>query len=103
MQRECATGCEAFRLPDDYYSYVQPFPAETQGEWQHKTRVSAHVRNSMTHEEIFAYCGLVNMINRGYTLMAEEMAARFEWGTGLKIQVWLNHPAPSAAESWAIC
>ena len=73
-------------LPDYYYPRtagstaegrvleVLPFPAQTLGEWQHKTRVSPHVPYSLTHEDIFENGGLANMANWDYTVMGERMA-----------------------------
>ena len=77
--------CAIRHLPDYYYPHVEdglaegrylevlPFPAETLGEWQYKTRVSPHVPYSMTHEEMFDNGGLANMINWDYSLMAERL------------------------------
>ncbi|WP_372758555.1 FAD-binding protein [Litorivivens sp.] len=73
-------------LPDYYYPSIQgstaegrcleaaPFPAETLGEWQHKTRVSPHVPYAMTHDDIFSNGGMANMVNWDYTIMGERMA-----------------------------
>jgi 3-oxosteroid 1-dehydrogenase len=78
--------CVVRDLPDYYYPYVEggtaegrclealPFPAETLGEWQHKTRVSPHVPYSLTHEDIFQNGGLANMAHWDYTIMGERMA-----------------------------
>lgn len=77
--------CAIRHLPDYYYPHTEdslaegrylevlPFPAETLGEWQHKTRISPHVPYSMTHEEIFDNGGLANMINWDYSVMAQRM------------------------------
>lgn len=78
--------CVVRNLPDYYYPYVEgstaegrclealPFPAESLGEWQHRTRVSPHVPYSMTHDEIFDNGGLANMSNWDYTVMGQRMA-----------------------------
>ncbi|HVK98949.1 MAG TPA: FAD-binding protein [Dongiaceae bacterium] len=78
--------CAIRHLPDYYYPHnedalaegryleVLPFPAESLGEWQHKTRVSPHVPYSMTHDEIFENGGLANMLNWDYSVMAERLA-----------------------------
>jgi len=78
--------CVVRHLPDYYYPYVQgstaegrclealPFPAQTLGEWQEKTRVSPHVPYSLTHEDIFGNGGMANMANWDYTVMGERMA-----------------------------
>ncbi len=73
-------------LPDYYYPQVEdsraegrcleaePFPAESLGEWQAKTRVSPHVPYSMTHEDIAENGGLANMANWDYSAMSRRMA-----------------------------
>lgn len=78
--------CVVRHFPDYYYPHiggsteegrcleVLPFPAETLGEWQHKTRVSPHVPYSLTHEDIFGNGGLANMANWDYGVMGERMA-----------------------------
>ncbi len=78
--------CVVRHLPDYYYPHVSdalpegrclealPFPAETLGEWQHKTRVSPHVPYSLTHEDIFKNGGLANMSKWDYSVMAERLA-----------------------------
>lgn len=77
--------CVVRDLPDYYYPHVDdglsegrclealPFPAETLGEWQFKTRVSPHVPYSLTHEDIFSNGGLANMLNWDYSIMAERL------------------------------
>ncbi len=77
--------CAIRDLPDYYYPHysdslaegryleVLPFPAETLGEWQHKTRVSPHVPYSLTHADIFDNGGLANMLNWDYSVMAERL------------------------------
>jgi len=78
--------CVVRDLPDYYYPQVDdslaegrclealPFPAETLGEWQFKTRVSPHVPYGMTHEDIFHNGGLANMLKWDYSVMAERLA-----------------------------
>lgn len=78
--------CVIRDLPDYYYPHtndsfaegryleVIPFPAETLGEWQHKTRVSPQVPYSLTHEDIFSGGGLANMLNWDYSIMSERLA-----------------------------
>jgi 3-oxosteroid 1-dehydrogenase len=78
--------CVVRNLPDYYYPYVEgstqegrclealPFPAQTLGEWQEKTRVSPHVPYSLTHEDIFDNGGMANMANWDYTVMGERLA-----------------------------
>ncbi|WP_373079256.1 FAD-binding protein [Zhongshania sp.] len=78
--------CVVRHLSDYYYPLTEgstaegrclealPFPAQTLGEWQHKTRVSPHVPYSLTHEDIFDNGGLANMSNWDYTVMGERLA-----------------------------
>lgn len=78
--------CVVRDLPDYYYPHVDdsraegrclealPFPAQTLGEWQAKTRVSPHVPYSMTHEDIFTNGGMANMLKWDFSVMAERLA-----------------------------
>ncbi len=78
--------CVVRHLPDYYYPHVEgstaegrclevlPFPAQTLGEWQEKTRVSPHIPYSLTHEDIFDNGGMANMANWDYTVMGERLA-----------------------------
>lgn len=78
--------CVVRHLPDYYFPHIDdstaegrclealPFPAETLGEWQHKTRVSPHVPYSLTHEDIFSNGGLANMLKWDYSVMADRLA-----------------------------
>jgi 3-oxosteroid 1-dehydrogenase len=78
--------CVIRDLPDYYYPHygdslaegryleVLPFPAETLGEWQTRTRVSPHVPYALTHADIFDNGGLANMLNWDYGVMAERLA-----------------------------
>jgi 3-oxosteroid 1-dehydrogenase len=71
---------------DYYYGYnddavaegrlleVLPFPAESLGEWQTRTRVSPHVLYGMTHEDIFQNGGSANIRNWDFSVMAERLA-----------------------------
>lgn len=52
---------------------VLPFPAQTLGEWQARTRVSPLVPYALTHEDIFEKGGVANMANWDYALMAERL------------------------------
>lgn len=52
---------------------VLPFPAQTLGEWQARTRVSPLVPYAFTHEDIFEKGGVANMKNWDYDLMAERL------------------------------
>jgi 3-oxosteroid 1-dehydrogenase len=77
---------EAIRnCPDYYYGHsndavgegrlleVAPFPAETLGEWQAKTRISPLVPYAMTHHDMFSRGGSANMAKWDYELMAERL------------------------------
>jgi len=52
---------------------VEPFPAESLGEWQFKTRVSPHVPYGMTHADIFHNGGTANMLKWDYSVMSERL------------------------------
>jgi 3-oxosteroid 1-dehydrogenase len=78
--------CVIRNLPDYYYPHTEdslaegrylevlPFPAQTLGEWQSKTRISPHVPYALTHEDIFHNGGLANMLNWNFGIMAERLA-----------------------------
>ena len=73
-------------FPDYYYPHtndsvaegryleVEPFPAETLGEWQHKTRLTPHLPAGFTHYDIFHGGGLANMLGWDYELLADRIA-----------------------------
>jgi 3-oxosteroid 1-dehydrogenase len=72
-------------FPDYYYPHsndsvaegryleVEPFPAETLGEWQHKTRLTPHLPAGFTHYDIFHGGGLANILSWDYELLAERI------------------------------
>ncbi len=60
-------------ISEGRYLEVVPFPAETLGEWQSRTRVSAQVPYAFTHEDIFKGGGTANMVQWDYGLMAERL------------------------------
>jgi 3-oxosteroid 1-dehydrogenase len=72
-------------FPDYYYPHnndsvaegryleVEPFPAETLGEWQHKTRLTPHLPAGFTHEDIFHGGGLANILGWDYELLADRI------------------------------
>lgn len=72
--------------PDYYYGFaedsvaegrlleVEPFPAQTLGEWQEKTRVSPHVLYGMTHEDMFKNGGPANIKRWDFSVMSERLA-----------------------------
>jgi 3-oxosteroid 1-dehydrogenase len=69
-------------FPDYYYPHnadgvaegryleVEPFPAATLRDWQHKTRLTPHLPAGFTHHDIFAGGGLANMLGWDYELLA---------------------------------
>jgi 3-oxosteroid 1-dehydrogenase len=73
-------------FPDYYYPHnndsvsegryleVKPFPAETLGDWQHKTRLTPHLPAGITHEDIFHGGGLANILSWDYALLAERIS-----------------------------
>lgn len=77
--------CLIHDLPDYYfpqnpdgiaegrYLEVMPFPAQSLGEWQAKTRVSPHVPYGLTHEDIFSGGGMANMMSWDFNIMAERL------------------------------
>lgn len=60
-------------LAEGRYLEVLPFPAQSLGEWQTKTRVSPHVPYGLTHEDIFHGGGMANMMNWDFNVMAERL------------------------------
>ena len=57
------------------YLEVEPFAAETLGEWQHKVRLSPHIPCGFTHQDIFGGGGLANMLGWDYQLLARRLEA----------------------------
>ena len=53
---------------------VEPFPAETLGEWQHRTRVSPHVLYGLDHHDMSSMGGSCNIVKWDFTKMAERLA-----------------------------
>lgn len=53
---------------------VEPFPAETLGEWQERTRVSPHVLYGLTHEDIFGMGGSCNILKWDFTIMGDRLS-----------------------------
>ena len=72
-------------FPDYYYPHnndsvaegryleVEPFSADTLGEWQHKTRLTPHLPAGFTHEDIFHGGGLANILGWDYELLANRI------------------------------
>lgn len=71
--------------PDYYYLHsndsvaegrmleVEPFPAETLGEWQSRTRLSPQMPYGLTHHDMFAAGGTANMMKWDFALMADRL------------------------------
>jgi 3-oxosteroid 1-dehydrogenase len=53
---------------------VEPFPAESLGAWQAKTRLSPHVPYGMTHADIFHNGGAANLLKWDYSVMSARLA-----------------------------
>jgi 3-oxosteroid 1-dehydrogenase len=81
LQMEVIRNC-----PDYYYGRsndsvaegrlleVRPFPAETLGEWQEKTRVSPIAPYGMTHPDMMERGGTAHITDWDYALMGERLA-----------------------------
>ena len=81
LEMDVIRGC-----PDYYYGRsndsvaegrlleVRPFPAETLGEWQEKTRVSPIAPYGMTHPDMMERGGTAHIKNWDYELMGERLA-----------------------------
>jgi 3-oxosteroid 1-dehydrogenase len=67
-------GLDQDATPNGRLLEVLPFPAQSLGEWQEKTRVSPHVLYGMTHEDIFKNGGSANIRNWDFSVMAERLA-----------------------------
>lgn len=61
-------------IAEGRYLEVLPFPADSLGEWQTKTRVSPHVPYGLTHEDIFSGGGMANMMKWDFNVMAERLS-----------------------------
>ena len=71
--------------PDYYYRHVEdsvaegrmlevePFPAQTLGEWQSKTRLSPQMPYGLTHHDMFKQGGVSNMAKWDFGLMGERL------------------------------
>jgi 3-oxosteroid 1-dehydrogenase len=53
---------------------VVPFPAETLGEWQSRTRVSPGCPYGLTHHDMFQRGGVANMVKWDFGRMAERLS-----------------------------
>jgi 3-oxosteroid 1-dehydrogenase len=77
--------CVIRNCPDYYYGAsndgvaegrmleVNPFPAETLGDWQERTRISPFVPYQLTHHDMYAPGGPAHIDKWDYGLMAERM------------------------------
>ncbi len=80
LQMAVITDC-----PDYYYTVtndavaegrmleVVPFPGETLGEWQPKTRLSPQMPYGLTHDDMLRGGGVANMMKWDFTLMGERL------------------------------
>jgi 3-oxosteroid 1-dehydrogenase len=71
--------------PDYYYGHceasvaegrmleVVPFPGQTLGEWQSRTRLSPQMPYGMTHHDMFAAGGVANMAKWDFNVMSERL------------------------------
>ena len=71
--------------PDYYYTVTNdavaegrmlecvPFPGETLGEWQPKTRLSPQMPYGLTHDDMLRGGGVANMMKWDFTLMGERL------------------------------
>lgn len=62
---QCADGRSEGRFIE-----VEPFPAETLGEWKDRTRTSPHVPHGMTHKDMFGAGGIANFLSWDFSVMA---------------------------------
>lgn len=62
---QCADG-----RPEGRFIEVEPFPAETLGEWKDKTRTSPSVPHGMTHKDMFGAGGIANFLKWDFSVMA---------------------------------
>ena len=53
------------------YLEVELFDGEALGEWQKKTYLSPHMPNGITHDELFAWGGFVNVLEWDFALMGK--------------------------------
>ena len=80
LKMEVIKGC-----PDYYYKHNDhavaegrmlecvPFPGESLGDWQHKTRLSPQMPYGMTHHAIFSAGGSANMMKWDFAKMGERL------------------------------
>ena len=80
LQMAVITAC-----PDYYYTVtndavaegrmleVVPFPGESLGEWQPKTRLSPQMPYGLTHDDMLRGGGVANMMKWDFTLMGERL------------------------------
>ncbi len=62
-------------LAEGRYLEVQPFPAESLGDWQQKVRLTPHLPAGFTHYDIFHGGGIAGMLSWDYELLARRIAA----------------------------
>jgi 3-oxosteroid 1-dehydrogenase len=81
LETEVIRGC-----PDYYYGHcggsvaegrmleVAPFPGQSLGDWQPRTRLSPQMPYGMTHHDMFAAGGVANMAKWDFNVMSERLA-----------------------------
>jgi 3-oxosteroid 1-dehydrogenase len=81
LQMEVIKGC-----PDYYYGATNdavaegrmleclPFPADSLGEWQERTRVSPQMPYGLTHRDIYGVGGVANMMKWDFALMGDRLS-----------------------------
>lgn len=52
---------------------VEPFPAETLGDWQERTRVSPQMPYGITHDDMYEWGGSANILKWDFSVMAERL------------------------------
>lgn len=67
-------GVHPYGVPEGRLLEVAPFPAETLGDWQHKTRLSPQMPYGMTHADIGAGGGVCNIAQWDFALMGDRLA-----------------------------
>jgi 3-oxosteroid 1-dehydrogenase len=58
-------------VPTGRYLEVELFKGSDLGEWQSKTYLSPHMPNGITHDELFAWGGFVNVMQWDFAVMAK--------------------------------
>ena len=56
------------------YLECEPFPGAELGEWQKKTYLSPHMPNGITHDELFAWGGFVNVMKWDFATLGKRVS-----------------------------